>query len=115
MNSLESLPIEVSRARLNADEIEQRIIRAYVQLACRPSERGKARSLTVVSLPQLNVRLTEASSEIQGMPLFWLEVCSDGILSVIDSYGFSDLDEDELATAVEMIMSAGLRTHDRHH
>ncbi|MBO1908824.1 hypothetical protein J4G37_28610 [Microvirga sp. 3-52] len=115
MNSLDPLPIEVSRAGLNADEIEQRIIRAYVQLACRPRERGESHSLTVVRLPQLNVRLTEASPEVQGMPLFWLEVCSDGSLSVIDSCGFSDLDEDELATAVEMIMSAGLRAHDRHH
>jgi aminopeptidase-like protein len=49
------------------------------------------------------------------MPLFWIEAYSDGSLSVIDSYGFSDLNEDELATAVEMIMSAGLRTHDRRH
>jgi hypothetical protein len=115
MNSLEAMPVEVSRAGPDADEIEQRIIRAYVQLACRPRESGQSRSLTVVRLPQVNVRLTEASPEIQGMPLFWLEVYSDGSLSVIDSCGFSDLDEDELATAVEMIMSAGLRAHDRHH
>jgi hypothetical protein len=98
-----------------ADEIEQRIVRAYVQLTCCPRESGQSRSLTVVRLPQLNVRLTEASPEIQGMPLFWLEVYSDGSLSVIDSCGFSDLDEDELATAVEMIMSAGERTHHRRH
>jgi hypothetical protein len=115
MNSLESPLIEVSRAGLNPDEIEQRIIRAYVQFACRPCDEGESHSLTVVRLPQLNVRLTEASSEMQGRPLFWLEVYSDGSLSVIDSYGFSDLDEDELATAVEMIMSAGLQVHDRRH
>jgi len=115
MNCLEPLPKEVSRAGLNADEIEQRIIRAYVQLAYRPRESRESRSLTVVRLPQMNVRLTEASPVVQGVPLFWLEVCSDGTLAVIDSYGFSDLDEDELATAVEMIMSAGLRPHDRHH
>jgi aminopeptidase-like protein len=115
MNSLEPLPKEVSRARLNADEIEQRIIRGYVQLTCRPREREGSRSLIVVRLHQLNVRLTKASPEIQGMPLFWLEAYSDGSLSVIDSYGFSDLNEDEQATAVEMIMSAGLRTHDRRH
>jgi hypothetical protein len=115
MNSLEAMPVEVSRAGPDADEIEQRIIRAYVQLACRPRERGESRSLTVVRLPELNVRLTEASAKLQGMPLFWLEVYSDGSLSVIDSYGFSDLADDRLATAVEMIMSAGPQAHDRRH
>jgi aminopeptidase-like protein len=115
MNSLNPTPIEVSWAGLNVDEIEQRIIRAYVQLTCRPREREGSRCMFVVRLHQLNVRMTKASPEIQGMPLFWLEAYSDGSLSVIDSYGFSDLNEDELATAVEMIMSAGLRTHDRRH
>jgi hypothetical protein len=115
MESMSTTPVAVSRVEPDADEIEQRIIRAYVQLACRPRENGQSRSLIVVCLPQLNVRLTEASPKIQGMPLFWLEVYSDSSLSVIDSCGFSDLDEDELATAVEMIMSAGLRAHDRRH
>jgi hypothetical protein len=115
MNSLNPTPIEVSRAGPDADDIKQRIIRAYVQLTCRARERGESRSLIVVRLPQLNVRLTEALPEIQGMPLFWLEVYSDGSLSLIDSYGFSALDDGELATAVEMIMSAGLQAHDRRH
>lgn len=115
MNSLNPTPIEVSWAGLNADEIEQRIIRAYVQLTCRPRKREENHSMIVVRLPQLNVRLSEASPEIRGVPLFWLEAYSNGSLSVIDSYGFSDLDEDELAKAVEMIMSAGERAHDHRH
>jgi len=105
----------VPRVGLDADEIEQRIIRAYVQLACRPFERGEPRGLTIVRLPHLNVRLTGVSPEIPGMPLFWLEVYSDTSQSVIDSCGCSDFDDDELATAVEMIISAEERAHDHSH
>jgi hypothetical protein len=115
MKNLEFTPMDMSWARLDTDEIEQRIIRAYVQLACSPRERGRPRSLTVARLRQLDVRLTEASSEIPGMPPFWLEVYSNASHSVIDSYGCSDFDEDDLATAVQMIMSADLRAHNLRH
>jgi hypothetical protein len=115
MKNLETTPIDVSWARPDADEIEHRIVQAYVQLACSPRERGRPRSLTVARLRQLDVRLTEVSSEIPGMPPFWLEVYSNASHSVIDSYGCSDFDEDDLATAVQMIMSADLRAHDRRH
>jgi hypothetical protein len=51
MESMNTTPMAVSRVGPDADEIEQRIIRAYVQLACRPRESGQSRSLTVVRLP----------------------------------------------------------------
>ena len=115
MESLNIAPMDVPRVGLDADEIEQRIIRAYVQLACRPLERGEYRSLTIVRLPHLNVRLTEVSPEIRGMLLFWLEVYSDSSQSVIDSCRCSEFDDDELATAVEMIMSAEESARSRRH
>jgi hypothetical protein len=115
MQHLETAPTGVTWTRLDADEIEQRIIRAYVQLACSPWEKGGSRSLTVARLSQLDVRLTEVSPEIPSMPLFWLEVHCSASHSVIDSCGCSDFDEDELATAVAMILSAELRAHDRRH
>jgi hypothetical protein len=115
MTNLETTPINVCWARLDADAIEQRIIRAYVQLSCNFRDRGRSRSLTVARLSWLDVRLTEVSSEIPGMPRFWMEVYSNASQSVIDSYGCSDFDEDDLATAVEMILSADLRAHDLRH
>jgi hypothetical protein len=115
MKNLEATPINVSWVRLDADEIEQRIIRAYVQLACIPRKNDGSRSLTVARLTQLDVRLTEALAEMTGMPLFWLEVYSDTSHSVIDRYECSDFDEDDLATAVQMIMTAGQRAHDLRH
>jgi hypothetical protein len=115
MQYLETAPTSVTWTRLDADEIERRIIRAYVQLAYSPQEKGESRSLIVARLNWLDVRLTEVSSEIPGMPPFWLEVYSNASHSVIDSYGCSEFDEDDLATAVQMIMSADLRAHDRRH
>ncbi|UVF22709.1 hypothetical protein HPT29_028275 (plasmid) [Microvirga terrae] len=115
MQYLETAATDVTWTRPDADEIEQRIIRAYVQLACSPRERGESRSLIVARLSWLDVRLTEVSSEIPGMPPFWLEVYSNASQSVIDSYGCSEFDEDDLATSVQMILSADLRAHDLRH
>jgi len=97
-----------SAAMMNSDEIEQRIIRAYVQLACNPQDRGGSRTVTVVWLGVLEVRLTEVPlSELPpGMPPFWMEVYSHVNHSVADSCGLFEFDETELATAVEMIAQA---------
>ncbi|WP_322883874.1 hypothetical protein [Microvirga lotononidis] len=115
MQYLETASTGVTWARLDADEIERRIIRAYVQLAYSPWERGGFRSLIVARLSWLDVRLTEVSSEFLGMPPFWLDVYSNASQSVIDSYGCSGFDEDDLATAAQMILSADLRAHDLRH
>ncbi len=93
-----------------ADEIEQRIIRAYVQLVFQAPDEDGLRTITVAQLQAVEVRLTELS---QGkvdlkIPPFWLEIFSLPDLASIDSYGCFDFDEAELATAVDLVLTVAL-------
>jgi hypothetical protein len=100
---------------MDADEVEQRIIRAYVQLACTPAETNGSRTVTVARLSGLEVRLTEVPlrEAAPDMPPFWLEVYSHASRSVIDSCGCWEFDEAELAAAVDLIMQAKQRVQYR--
>jgi hypothetical protein len=94
---------------LCADEIEQRIIRAYVRLVFQPVDTANARSVVVMRLGPLEVRLTELhrADITPGVPPFWIEVFDWPHQASIDSVGSYEFDEDELAAAVDMIVSAG--------
>lgn len=58
----------------------------------------------------LEVRLTEVPTRDlpSTMPSFWIEVYSHVNRSIIDSCGLFEFDEQELATAVEVIAHASL-------
>ncbi|KLK90197.1 hypothetical protein AA309_27200 [Microvirga vignae] len=101
------IPISFAGTKMSPDEIEQHIIRAYLQLACTPEANG-TRIVTVVRLGVLEARLTEVPEKqrLPGVPWFWLEIYSHASRSVIDSCGCTEFDEDELAQAVELITSA---------
>jgi hypothetical protein len=100
---------------MNPDEIEQRIIRAYVQLACTPETDG-SRTVTVVRFGALEARLTEAPEEqrLPGMPWLWLELYSHARRAVVDSCGCTELDEYELGRAVDLIVTARRRIQELH-
>ncbi len=108
-------PLSLTWTEMSPDEIEQCIIRAYVQLACMPETYG-SRTVTVVRLGLLEARLTEVPEEqrLPGMPSFWLELYSHAGQSAVDSCGCIDLDEDELARAVEFIANARQRAESLH-
>jgi hypothetical protein len=93
---------------LCADEIEQRIIRAYVGLVYQAVDTANQRSVVVMRLGPLEVRLTEIHPDntIPGVPPFWIEVFDWLHQASIDSIGCYEFDEDELAAAVEMIVGA---------
>ncbi|MBQ0822602.1 hypothetical protein KBI52_20660 [Microvirga sp. HBU67558] len=93
---------------LCAAEIERRIIQAYVQLVFRAVDRNSSRAIAVLRLGSLEVHLTELhpAHPSPDLPPFWIEVIDAPTQSSVDSLGFHDFDEDELAAAVEMIVSA---------
>ncbi len=104
-------PLNVTLAPMDADEIEQRIIRAYLRLAFTPPERNGSRAVTIVRFGGLEARLTEVPADElpPGMPSFWLEVYSSVTRSIVDSCGCTEFDDQELAAAVEMITNARQR------
>jgi hypothetical protein len=94
-------------SELCVDEIEQRIIRAYIRLVFRAVDTDNSRPI-VVRLGPLKVRLSETHPKYvaSGLRPFWIEVF-DGTSQVsIDSIGCHELDAAGLAAAVEMIVSA---------
>jgi hypothetical protein len=91
-----------------ADEIEQRLIRAYVQLVFQPADTDSSRSIFVMRLGPLEVRLTELhlADTSLGLAPFWIEVFDWSHQASVDSIGVHEFDDDETAAAVEMIVSA---------
>ena len=85
------------------DQIEEQIIRAYVQLIF-AAEADGSRTVTLSRQDGLEVRLTEMP--LPGTPTFWLEIHSLRTRSVIDSLGCFEFDEDELVAAVDFICEA---------
>jgi hypothetical protein len=107
MLGIPGIPISLLEVGIGPDEIEQRIIRAYLQLAC-TSETDGSHTVSAVRFGTLEARLTEFWEE-QGPPSLlwvWLELYSQARHAVIDSSGCTEFDESELAWAVELIASA---------
>ena len=101
---------------LCADEVEQRLIRAYVRLVFQPAEISEPRGVAVMRLGSVEVHLTEVhpAHTRSDLPPFWSEVMDASTDTSIDSLGFRDFDEDQLATAVEMIVNAAHEAGLRH-
>jgi hypothetical protein len=99
-------------SELCADEIEQRIIRAYIQLVFEAERTIGFRTVTVTRLGPLEVRLTEVleNNPDLGMQPFWLEVFSKQHPLPIDSYGMSEFDDSEIAAAAAFIIEAAYTT-----
>jgi hypothetical protein len=93
---------------LCSDEIEQRIIRAYVQLMFAAEHTAGIRTTLVARFCSLEVRLSEFpdASIAQDLPPFWLEIYSHATRSTVDSLGCFEFDEAELALAVELVLKA---------
>jgi hypothetical protein len=92
--------------RLAADEIKQRILCTYVQLAVTPARADGLRCATFARFGAFEVRLTECAQPAGALPLeprFWLEVYSHDTGSTVDRCGCSEFDEAELATATDFI------------
>jgi hypothetical protein len=98
------------------DEIEQRVIRAYVQLVFTARDAAGFRTIVVARFGALEVRLTEAPQEngADNWPLFWLEIYSHATGSTVDGCGCFEFDESELAASVEMMLEAK-RRHELYH
>jgi hypothetical protein len=92
---------------LDADWIEQKIIRAYVRLAMEPHDADGCRAVTLVRHGGLELRLMEVpSDEMIGLPAFWLELRSPTTGTTIDSLGCYEFDEEELSAAVVFVQDA---------
>jgi hypothetical protein len=98
-------------ADLCPDEVEQRIIRAYVQLVFADDDLDESRNVTVAQFGALEVRLSELPrvQKHPNVPQFWLEMYSHASFSTLGSYGCFDFDEAELAAAVEFVFEARRR------
>jgi hypothetical protein len=93
---------------LSADEIEQGIIRAYVRLVFQDEDTDNSRSVVVMRFGPLDVHVSETRPKDAtfSLPQFWIEVFDGTSRASIDSIGFHEFDDAELAATVEMIMSA---------
>ena len=101
---------------LCADEVEQRLIRAFVHLVFQAADPARPRTVVVLRLGLLEVRLTELhqGERHPGLPRFWIEVFGWLNQTSIDSIGCSTFDEAEVAAAVAMIVNAAQEAGSRH-
>ena len=91
------------------DQIEQRIIRAYVRLVMADDVEG-TRTVTFARLAGLEARLTEAPvPDMPDVPPFWLEIHSVATGTTLDSLGCFEFDEDELNAAVDFVWESQQR------
>jgi hypothetical protein len=92
-----------------ADEIEQRIIRAYFQLVRATGHSDRPQTVMVARLGSLEVRLTRASGEDvrSDAPPFRLEVFSPASSTAMESLGCFNFDDGELAAAARFVLRAG--------
>ena len=90
------------------DWIEERIIRAYVRLVFAPDQDSGSRTIPIMSIGSLDVRLTEVCHDDE-LPTFqplWVEVYSHASNSVIAFCGSYEFDEEEIDAAVDLVVSA---------
>jgi hypothetical protein len=93
---------------LCANDIEQRITRAYVQLVYQSVDPDGLRTVVMMRIGPLEVHLIEMYPEdtVSGMPPFQIKVFDGEGQVPVDSIGRREFDEDELTGAVEIILSA---------
>lgn len=97
-----------------ADEIGQRIVRAYIRLVFAEKSSG-VRKVTVTRMGHFEIHLIEAlENDVDPiMPPFRLEVISLQRQTAIDSYDMSDFDDVEMTAAVEFIVGAVRRSENQ--
>ena len=93
------------------DRIEQKIIRAYVQLAVPLDPNNGFQTVMLARFGDLEVRLTKnpQSGAPPTLPSYWLEIYSGRSGSAIDRFECLEFDEGELAAAVEFVCRAKQR------
>lgn len=97
----------IACSELSPDWIEQRIIRAYVQLAYKTDRARDSFTVTLARHGDLEIRLSETPElGTAGAPPFWLELRLQASGVIIDSLGCRDFDEDELSSAVKFVCAA---------
>ncbi|WP_262270549.1 hypothetical protein [Microvirga yunnanensis] len=100
---------------LCADDVKQRIMRAYVHLVFRAEDTATARSFVMMRIGRLEVHLIELrrADITPDVPPFWIEVVDWLHQTSIDSIGSYEFSQSELAAAVEMIVGAAQETKTR--
>jgi hypothetical protein len=101
-------PTQLVPFSLGLDEIEHRIVQAYMGLVFPADDASGSRTVSVIQSGLLGVQMTEMPLEVlvPGMPLFMLEVFLLPSHATVDGYGFFDLDDTELAAAAEFVLEA---------
>ena len=97
-----------ARMAPSRDHVEQQIIRAYVRLMFTPDQGNGSRTITIMRVGSIEVRLTEHHQDydLPTFPPLWVELYSPASKSVIAYCGCYEFDEDELDAAVELALSA---------
>jgi len=95
------------------DRIEQKIIRAYVQLAVPLESNNGFQTVMLARFGEVEVRLTKnpQSGAPPALSSYWLEIYSGRSGSAIDRFECLEFDEGELAAAVEFVCRAKRRHH----
>jgi hypothetical protein len=111
----------------DADLIEQRIIRAYVQLVFPQADEKGCRTVTLGRIDNFEVCLTEVAlpkngrgypqqleMTFDGEPHYLLELRCPMSGTVAECMGIREFDEDELEHAVEFVQNAVLMVRNLH-
>ncbi|MBJ6125194.1 hypothetical protein [Microvirga splendida] len=98
------------------DWIEEQIIRAYVRLVFALDPQNGYRTITIMLVGDVEVRLTELCQDydMPTFPPFWVELYCRTSKSVVAYCNGYEFDEDEIAAAVELIISAYQRLSNLH-
>jgi hypothetical protein len=107
--------LSLARTGMSPDEIERRIIRAYIHLAWSPETAG-SRTFTVLRFGMLEAWLTgiQEAHRLPDPPGVRLDLYSHARHAVVDSCECAELDAAELAQAVTLIARAWQRVHNLH-
>ena len=90
------------------DWVEEQIIRAYVRLCFAHDQKNGSRTITIMRVGTLEVRLTELRQDYD-MPTFpplWVELYCRASKSVVAFCNGYEFDEDEMDAAVELVLTA---------
>lgn len=90
------------------DWVEQQIVRAYVQLVFAHDQKNGSRTITIMRVGTLEVRLTELCQnyDVPTFPPLWVELYCWASGSVVAFCNGFEFDEDEINAAADMVLSA---------
>ena len=88
--------------------VEEQIIRAYVRLVFAQDQKNGSRTITIMHVGNLEVRMTELCQDydLPTYPPLWVELYCRASKSVIAFCNGYEFDEDEIDAAVELVLSA---------